>query len=107
MQGARISFPVEVHDCAHGFRGDIVWMDGQGAIQHQFCFIIACKITDTSTRAVKCVEVARVELKRALQAMYGFFPASLPPVDVSRQLKNLRIIGQALTAISSSARAPL
>ena len=97
MQGARICFPVKFHDCAHGFRGDIVWIDGQGAIQRQFCFIVTGKITVPQRNPVKCVEVARVKLKCALQAMYRFFPASLPPLDVSRQLEYLRIIRQTLT----------
>jgi hypothetical protein len=70
----------------HGFSGGVVGCDGEGAIQRQLCFIVAGEITVPQRNPVKCVQVARIELKRALEALYGFFPPSLPPLDVSRQL---------------------
>src|SRR6185369_10991389 len=70
----------------------------QGAIQHRFFFSIACQITVTECKLLKRVEVARVEFERSLQVLYGLVPAPLTPVDVTSQLKNLRIIGQALTS---------
>ena len=60
MQGARISSPVEVHDCLRGFGGGIVRLDSQGAIQHRFFFRIACEITITQRELLKRVEVARL-----------------------------------------------
>ena len=97
MQGARVGFPVQVHDGLHGFGGGVVWLDSQSAIQHRFFFSIASEITVTQRKLLKRVQVARVELKRTLQVLYGFFPPSLPPLDVTGQLEYLWIVRQALT----------
>src|SRR5206468_7818338 len=61
-------------------------------------FSIAGEITVTQRKLPKYVDVARVQLKRALQILYGLFPPPLPPLDVAGQLKYLRIVGQALTS---------
>src|SRR5437868_412472 len=78
------------------FRIDIIRLDGQRAIQNGCLFTIASENSVTDRDLLQREKVTRVEINRALKVSCGFFPASLTPLDVTRQLEYPWIIGQSL-----------
>src|SRR6266567_2965432 len=96
MQWPGIGLPMEFHEGARHFRIDIVRRNDERTVQHRFFVRISPEESVTDRNLLERVNVARIEINRVLEVSCGLFPALLPPLDKTLQLKYPRIIGQAL-----------
>src|SRR6266851_9979656 len=97
MQRLGIGFPSKIDVSKEYFGKGIVRFESQYTGPPRFCFrIVPTKRVILCNTQLQRLNVAWVELSRALQISRRFFPAPLTPLDITRQPEYPCIIGQAL-----------
>src|SRR6266542_708643 len=97
MQRSGIGFPIKVDVCKPYFRKGIVRFKSQYTGGPRFCFRIAPKkpVIPRNPQHQR-FNIARIKLHCALKVSRGFFPASLTPLNDTRQLEYPSIVRQRL-----------
>jgi hypothetical protein len=67
MEGAGICFPVQLHECARELRIDVIWVDGQHAVDYGFFLPVASKIVIAESGLLQQQDISRVEIDCALK----------------------------------------
>src|SRR5438034_2327966 len=95
MQRSCISFPIHFPECTLRIGHDIIWRDDERTIELGFSFSVTPEHSVTISGLAEPPKVARVELNCPFEGSYGFFPASLTPLNGTHQREYPGIIWQA------------